>query len=396
MSKFSLFAALIAVSLVFSGCVEEETDSGGGGGGGEQTSSITSYALVDSHAFTVPKGTSADGETTFKFITTDAGAYKIALTGFKNGDGTNANADVELNLYSTADLSSRIRYTYYSSARQDAMLATNLAANTTYYVKVVNDSNLEAISAQLAITRTGDGSSAAPVTLQLGENNNSRVGANWGWSGGTNGAYSYYKFTTDEAGAYTITTDTYSAGQKLGLFLYKTANFASYTWNRSGYQNTTELSELTAVLEPNTTYYLLVENDTDNADVASYRLRIERVGEGSPTNPVALTVGTGHRGQIGHESGTAGDVYNYYKFNTSTAGNYTIKTDNYTASQKLEFYVYGDSGYSGTVCSLTAYYTTANVSELTCNLTGGRTYYLIIGNYTDSADMQFDLSISGP
>ena len=235
-------------------------------------------------------------------------------------------------------------------------------------------------------TGSSEGSAASPLELTIDSAYSGTV-ADMG--------NSYYKFTSSSAGNYSIKVESLSitAGNSLQSYLYSDSGFSSgieyqsceadCTWDL-GYRN----------LDSSTVFYLKVFA----YDPATYKLTISKgKSEGSKDNPVELTVGTGYSGNIEGESYANGN--SYYKFTTSTAGDYTLTMVN---ASSLNATLYSDSAFS----AYSEYCTAGNNLSCTFNgtysvpsLAANTVYYLkiylpsTVSTYTSAS---YTLTVSAP
>ncbi len=161
----------------------------------------------------------------------------------------------------------------------------------------------------------GQGSATSPVNLGT-------VGPPATYAGSIGAAgQSYYKFTTDSnGGTFKISlTNTHS---DLEWDLYSSMfSFGSELMYCSNWGSGDVTCLTDSNLTPNTDYYLEVVEYGLTAD--TYTLTVSQiVSEGTPTSPVLLTVGTSHAGSVN------GSGSSYYKFQTNSAGEYSVAISN--------------------------------------------------------------------
>jgi len=301
----------------------------------------------------------------YKFTTGAAGSYTVAASNYSG----------PLYFYVYSDAAFSTQKAYFSTSDNTGV---SLDAATTYFLKVKNTDSHD-ISYTIKISRTSnslnDGSTAFPVTLPLDSAYSCKVAAyNYNSTDDT----SYYKFTTDTAGCYTIAASNLSAS--LGFYLY----------NDSGYSmqidyadfSTTGLSDVT--LNESSIYYLRVDNR--NSSTLTYSLTISRTGdvpnEGDTSSPVQLTVDTSHSARIGAFSSYNDFDSSWYKFTTGERGVYSIFITDIETYSSPSYYLYTDSTYTSQI-------TRTNKYELQSNTT----YYLKIIN-NKVANLSYTLRVS--
>ncbi len=301
----------------------------------------------------------------YKFTTGTAGSYTV----------TASNCSGALYFYVYSDAAFSTQKAYFNTSDNTGV---SLDAATTYFLKVENGSTYD-ISYTIKISRgsdaLNDGSRALPATLSLDAPYSCKVAAyNYNSTDDT----SYYKFTTDTAGCYTIAASNLSAS--LGFYLY----------NDSGYSmqidyadfSTTGLSDVT--LNESSIYYLRVDNH--NSSTLTYSLTISRTGdvpnEGDTSSPVQLTVDTSHSARIGAFSSYNDFDSSWYKFTTGEKGVYSIFITDIETYSSPSYYLYTDSTYTSQI-------TRTNKYELQSNTT----YYLKIIN-NQVANLSYTLRVS--
>ena len=109
--------------------------------------------------------------------------------------------------------------------------------------------------------------------------------------------------------------------------------------------------------------------------------------EGSPSNPVLLTVGNTHSGTIG----IFGE--SFYKFLAVASASHTIALTNMQSD--LDWYLYDDASYSNRIDLCDELYGPIDEIKSTVSLTNGVTYYLSVWEW-DYIDGTFDLKITYP
>lgn len=241
-------------------------------------------------------------------------------------------------------------------------------------------------------TVSNEGSESSPVSLTLDTTHSAKIGAN-PFDGGDE-YYSYYAFTTSDAGSYIITAASLSESADVDLRVFSDATFDT----QEGYSNnsTYDGESLTLTLDGSTTYYLRVENVSEYdltfnllVDAPEAVVVDASTSEGSVVSPVSLTLGTAHDGKIGTYS-NAETRYSYYEFTTTTAGEYSYAvTYDGDSTSDLDFNLYTTAVNDGYV---NTYY---NNSAGTFTLDAASTYYLKILNY-ETADVTFSMTISAP
>ena len=109
--------------------------------------------------------------------------------------------------------------------------------------------------------------------------------------------------------------------------------------------------------------------------------------EGSPSNPVLLTVGNTHNGTIG----IFGE--SYYKFVAVADAPHTIGLT--SMQSNLGWQLYDDASYSNMIDWCDDWYGPIDEIKSTLTLTNGVTYYLTVWEW-DYKDGTFDLTITYP
>ncbi len=107
-------------------------------------------------------------------------------------------------------------------------------------------------------------------------------------------------------------------------------------------------------------------------------------GDGSSSNPAALTVGTPSSGSIG-----VGGV-SYYSFTPSSSGFYTITVTGATTS--LSWVLFSDAGFKNAVKSCSSY--SSPTLAAFADLTGGTAYYLMVNNYSTGSGSFYTVTVT--
>jgi hypothetical protein len=189
------------------------------------------------------------------------------------------------------------------SSQGKPCMFSGIDPNSNYYLRVSNCNNtVEHYNIQ-ATKEGSEGSINYPVPLPL---ETSHAGAL--------GFYetSYFTFTTDKSGTYTIVLD-----QSLGWAYTSSPDFVSGSVITNAY-NTTYVN-----LDANKTYYLRVSSGYPG--ILLYNVKVAHgASEGSIANPVSLPVGAPYSGKVGSYGRS------YYTFTTRGAADYYVKFDNTT------------------------------------------------------------------
>ena len=225
---------------------------------------------------------------------------------------------------------------------------------------------------------TNEGSASSPVELTVGTAKSGSVGRS---------GYSYYKFTTTSgAGSYKLAISSLSISDSW----YSSASVNTSIYSNSGYTSASKWNSESCLancilyfdyinLDNNTSYYLQMQG----YGAVTYSLTVSKGGsEGSPADPVELTLSTAHTG------GVEGYYYyweargdSYYKFTTTSADNYTFSMNN---SDSLDCYLLSDSEFSSLVSNTNNGCTAGTNISATfkgssgTGLSATTTYYLLI------------------
>jgi hypothetical protein len=196
------------------------------------------------------------GYSWYSFTTGAAGAYAIKASGF--------SGSLNYKLYSDPAFSSDITNATTSSGLPGIMLA----ASTTYYLKITNDSSSPDRRYSLLVSRLGDalneGSVSSPVPLALGVSHDGRVG---GYSDAGN--KSYYSFVAPTTGSYDFAITKLDVSQD--FYLYTDSGF---TGSYSSTNGTSGLSNQR--LAAGTSYYFLVYNNYNTKTACSYTITVNK------------------------------------------------------------------------------------------------------------------------
>ncbi|HEY6008501.1 MAG TPA: hypothetical protein VIU40_09290 [Geobacteraceae bacterium] len=188
------------------------------------------------------------------------------------------------------------------SSQGKPCMFSNIDPDSNYYLRVTNCNNA-IVNYNILVNKEGsEGSVNNPVHLTL---ETSHVGAI--------GYYqtSYFTFTTDRSGTYTIVLD-----QALSWAYTSSPDF---TGTGNSYGGTT------INLDANRTYYLRVSNFGSPGVMQLYTVRVTHgASEGSIANPVSVPVGAPYSGKVGSQGRS------YYAFTTRGAADYYVKFDNPT------------------------------------------------------------------
>jgi len=225
---------------------------------------------------------------------------------------------------------------------------------------------------------TNEGSASSPVELTVGTAKSGSVGRS---------GYSYYKFTTTSgAGSYKLAISSLSISDSY----YSSASMYTSIYSNSGYTSTSKwnsescLADCTLYfdyinLDNNTSYYLQMQG----YGAVTYSLTVSKGGsEGSPADPVELTLSTAHTGGVeGYYYYFEARGNSYYKFTTTSADNYTFSMNN---SDSLDCYLLSDSEFSSLVSNTNNGCTAGTNISATfkgssgTGLSATTTYYLLI------------------
>jgi len=225
---------------------------------------------------------------------------------------------------------------------------------------------------------TNEGTASSPVELTVGTAKSGSVGRS---------GYSYYKFTTTSgAGSYKLAISSLSISDSY----YSSASMYTSIYSNSGYTSTSKwnsescLADCTLYfdyinLDNNTSYYLQMQG----YGAVTYSLTVSKGGsEGSPADPVELTLSTAHTGGVeGYYYYFEARGNSYYKFTTTSADNYTFSMNN---SDSLDCYLLSDSEFSSLVSNTNNGCTAGTNISATfkgssgTGLSATTTYYLLI------------------
>jgi len=320
----------------------------------------------------------------YYFHTNTAGGYQISVTNVSSND-------FGFVLYSDHFTTSlgQCDDTY----KLDEKCVYSLAANTDYYVSVTNWSFAAASFSIIVRDLKSQGTASSPVSLA------SAVTATYTGSVEASSA-SYYLFTPGSDGAYTFAfTDADYYGRfdttntPLQIDIYSSSDFSSGLLQScvpSYYNTYCTANNLTA----GAPCYIKVTEaySAQHVDVV-YSIRITGgSGEGTPANPVVLTVGSPHAGTIEAGSnptyqGCYNPSYNYYTFTTSGAGGYTVTMDNID-SLSVKLYSSLSSTIAINSCDPPSALSPCEFS----NLNSSTSYYLRVGN-CNSGDVSYNMNI---
>jgi hypothetical protein len=324
-----------------------------------------------------PGSVSLAGASYYRFLSGNTGAYSIGIT---NSRGIPFSTAVQVDIYASPLTDAiPVLIKRCSLASNPSCTANGLAANTNHYVKV-QDNTSGAVEYDISVTSgVSEGSVAAPVDLTLGAL--PRAAAVDSYDG-----RSYYRFTSGDLGGEYLLSVLNATGS-LTVSVYTDPLFQSALYNT--YCDTLTSCKLT--LEPLTSYYVVVSNSV-SIDV-SYQIAVARgLTEGTPINPVTLTVGTpSHSAEIG-ASGSA-----YYVFTTTDfSGSYTVAL---SGTQKdLKWQVWRDStDYFHQVNLTCDKITTAGPGDETCtkpNMEPNTSYTLKVSNKEASGASPYNIAVS--
>ena len=245
------------------------------------------------------------------------------------------------------------------------------------HVKLSNPVSGESNNVSFILTKDlGQGDDTSPVSLTLGTSITAGIGKS---------KYSYYQFTSSDAGSYKV---------KLG----NESNTMSIE-PKSGDDYTSETPS--SCVKTNLTYYFneVGANSTKtfriNGNEAS-QLEFTLLGsksytEGSTSSPISLTVGDTHSGggfdpisQCGTGSTSSS---NYYSFTPSTSGNHTITLSSTSLTANISLYNNSSFSTLHTSCS-------SSSSCAVSSLTSGTTYYLKITNSQTLENGSYDIAVT--
>jgi hypothetical protein len=261
---------------------------------------------------------------------------------------------------------------YTASATGTVFLV--VAAVDNYSSAAAGDTVVTASTTQPA---TSEGTQSAPITLTEETSHLFLLPSS---------GNSYYQFTTGDAGDYGIELPCYSW---ISYGLYTGSIYGTQVVSSSGSQGA-----LFPSLQAGTTYYLTL-------GYASYTTFItgKLVGpttlaaytknnNGSPSSPVALTIGTATTGKAGYHYY---DQRSYYSFTTDASNvDYALKLENVTGG--VSAYVSSTSSTNGQIAYLSSYSSSATSVQMV--LKPSTSYYVIVSNNNYSAATTYDLTIS--
>lgn len=305
------------------------------------------------------------GDSYYTFTTEEAGNYAIT---------SSTSVDLELH--------QRATYDYILEDSWTGVVRAVLDANTTYYLKAVNDGpDNEQFSLQITKEDEGsEGEISDPLLLSPDLTHRAKVGLD-DW----NDDNSYYRFTTEaNTSLYVISLLKRTSTDSLYFALYGDSNFD----NRL--TSSTSDDRAVVALTPSTTYYLKVNNFFGNDEI-EYDLTLA-APEGTLTItenenleafPVALQKDMEYRAHVGTLSGDGSE--SYYRFTTSSE----LKPIMIVISEAddLDLYLYSDSDYTEQIGF-------ADDGVLLMEEpSADTTYYIKVFNYTNSDPVTFSLLV---
>jgi hypothetical protein len=213
------------------------------------------------HVFTAGPGSSSKNTSYYRFTTTEAGDYAFVATCY-----------CDTYLYLDPNFSNEI---LARTDRRIGTVASGLAADTTYYLKIRNKASGQMSAAGTIVDPSviradsgGEGSLSDPVPLPLGTSRPAAVG------GKPYNSASYYRFRTGAGKDYRIILP--ASGNTLLAMVYADPSFSGFVDSLRTTQARALSKEMT--LSPSTTYYLEVINEFCDQSMA-FQLLVDRVGE---------------------------------------------------------------------------------------------------------------------
>lgn len=330
-----------------------------------------------------PKLYSSTVHSYYKFTTgLSDSTYTISLTG--------ASTDVRWKLYSGGWNNGVRDCDDIWSAGDESCATVSLLANTEYFLSIETQgpkSTFVNINISTGGTHVNsfndDGSVPTPAVIALEQTQTGSISPN---------GMSYYKFTTaNETASHYVQLKHVSAA--LYIQLYNDSNFTNQVDGVSFYAASTSFLDIgwrTILLDPNSTYYLKLENIATREDqfqIAIYQDAIQDPNnEGTMLSPVVLTPGVLHSGTVGTLSSSK------YEYTLPEAKPYQLSlTNGQTDLYWVDKYDF-NSLSSHTLCS-----TTFGPGDEVCviyRVDAGTKLYMYVGNEDSSSPSTYDLLLT--
>jgi hypothetical protein len=227
-----------------------------------------------------------------------------------------------------------------------------------------------------------EGSIGTPVALVPDTAHTFMIGMN-----GSSQNYSYYSFTTGTPGTYFLDSEL-TASTLLSVYLYSDPSYTTLLTSAFSVPYGASLGPLAAT----TTYYLKLQDGSSVYDysftgkiVSPTAAAADFGGEGTPSSPITVSVGTSHSGGVGKHSY---DSKSYYSFTTGAGQDYAIACTGTGSSEKY-LAIYSNSGMSTLVAS---YYFSSNIPR-SIVLSPNTQYYFTVSNDEMASDAALSYSI---
>ncbi|MDR3239199.1 MAG: hypothetical protein LBT44_03815 [Clostridiales bacterium] len=326
----------------------------------------------------------------YQFTAPQDGFYRIFTDKYSSND--ESSNDTVLYLYSDAELRNEIAYNDDVSGTRFSQIQHQLAAGTTYYIKLKHYSSSTGVHARLSVTASAAATpTPAPTPIPIdviGLDQPKDVD----WSAGQS---KIYQFTTDQnAGDYRIFTGPYNGNGPSNdtvLYLYADAALTALIVSNDDYGGT-RFSHIQPRLAANTTYYIKVKN---YSSLTRLHARLTVTAQAAPTpspTPTPLPFGNLTEDKSQDIDLPAGQ-FAVYVFNPQTTGRYKI----FTAAQSdgvdsdTVLYLYSNAALTNQI-AFNDDYGGKRFSEIQYNMRDDTTYYIKVKHYSTTGSVHATLN----